>query len=392
MIEAAEALGKKVNVSAACRVLGVPRSTLYRARQPRTAPAPRPTSSRAMSQDEKAGVRAKLNSERFCDCAPREVYGTLLDEGVYHCHWRTMYRILEEHDEVRERRDQCRRPAAPKPALEATGPNQLWSWDITQLKGPNGVQYYLYVIIDVFSRYVVGWMIARQESAELAEKLISETCAKQGIGPEQLTLHADRGSTMRSKTVAQLLIDLGVAKSHSRPYTPTDNAYSEAQFKTLKYRPDYPEEFKEGINQGRNWARAFFGWYNQEHRHTGLGLMTPETVHYGRVESVRRKRQEVLDAAYAAHPERFVGGRPTPPQLPKEVWINQPAKGHDEVSHSVGSANSAIESGTQAEVSNPTLASSDESKCRARVKRVRKGIDKSRILHSKSQPELSQSC
>jgi putative transposase len=198
------------------------------------------------------------------------VYGTLLDEGIYHCHWRTMYRILEEHDEVRERRDQCRRPAAPKPALEATGPNQLWSWDITQLKGPGGVQYYLYVIIDVFSRYVVGWMIAREESAELAEKLISETCAKQGIEPDQLTLHADRGSAMRSKTVAQLLIDLGVAKSHSRPYTPTDNAYSEAQFKTLKYRPDYPREF-EGINQARDWARAFFGWYNQEHRHTGLG-------------------------------------------------------------------------------------------------------------------------
>ena len=391
MIEAAEAQGQIVNVSAACRVLGVPRSTLYRARKPRTPPAPRPTSSRAMSQDEKAEVRAKLNSERFCDCAPREVYGTLLDEGIYYCHWRTMYRILEEHDEVRERRDQCRRPAAPKPTLEATGPNQLWSWDITQLKGPNGVQYYLYVIIDVFSRYVVGWMIAREESAELAEKLISETCAKQGIERDQLTLHADRGSAMRSKTVAQLLIDLGVAKSHSRPYTPTDNAYSEAQFKTLKYRPDYPQEF-EGITQAGAWARAFFGWYNGEHRHTGLGLMTPEAVHYGRVESVRQKRQKVLDAAYAAHPERFVGGRPTSPQLPKKVWINQPTKDHDEVSHSAGSATSDIESGTQASTSNLALVCLDESEHLTRSKRVPKEIDKLSISHSILQSELSQSC
>jgi putative transposase len=344
-----------------------------------------------MSQDEKAEVRAKLNSERFCDCAPREVYGTLLDEGIYYCHWRTMYRILEEHDEVCERRDQCRRPAAPKPALEATGPNQLWSWDITQLKGPNGVQYYLYVIIDVFSRHVVGWMIAREESAELAEKLISETCAKQGIEPDQLTLHADRGSAMRSKTVSQLLIDLGVAKSHSRPYTPTDNAYSEAQFKTLKYRPDYPQEF-EGITPARDWARAFFGWYNREHRHTGLGLMTPETVHYGRVESVRQKRQEVLDVAYAAHPERFVGGRPTPPRLPKEVWINQPTKDHDQLSHSAGSATRDIEPGAQAGTRDLTAVSLDESEHLVRSKRVPNEIDKLGISHSKLQPELSQSC
>jgi putative transposase len=318
------------------------------------------------------------------------VYGTLLDEGIYHCHWRTMYRILEEHDEVRERRDQCRRPVAPKPALEATGPNQLWSWDITQLKGPNGIQYYLYVIIDVFSRYVVGWMIARQESAELAEKLISETCAKQGIEPDQLTLHADRGSAMRSKTVAQLLIDLGVAKSHSRPYTPTDNAYSEAHFKTLKYRPDYPDEF-EGMLQARHWARDFFGWYNQEHRHTGLGLMTPATVHYGQVESVKQKRQQVLDAAYAAHPERFVGGRPTPPQLPREVWINQPMKEHDEIGHSAESGTSDIQPETQARSSDLMLLNLDEREHLTRPEQALDQTDKMSILHSKLQPELSQS-
>ena len=314
----------------------------------------------------------------------------LLDEGVYHCHWRTMYRILEEHDEVRERRDQCRRPAAPRPALEATGPNQLWSWDIARLKGPNGTQYYLYVIIDIFSRYVVGWMIAKQESAELAEKLIDETCAKQGIEPDQLTLHADRGSTMRSKTVAQLLMGLGVAKSHSRPYTPTDNAFSEAHFKTLKYRPDYPDEF-DGVFQARQWARDFFGWYNQEHRHTGLGLMTPATVHYEEAETVREKRQEVLDAAYAAHPERFVSGKPTPPQLPGEVWINQPKKEDQEPSHSIESATSNTEPDAQAGSSGLMLVFVDEFGYEVRLQQTLDPSERMSISHSKLHPELSQS-
>jgi putative transposase len=389
-MEAAEALGKRVSVSEACRVLGVPRSSLYRARKPKAAPDPRPTPSRALSQEEKAEVRARLNSERFCDYAPREVYGTLLDEGTYYCHWRTMYRILEEHNEVHERRDQCRRPAAAKPALEATGPNQLWSWDITRLKGPNGVQYYLYVIIDVFSRYVPGWMIARRESAELAEELISETCAKQGIEPDQLTLHADRGSAMRSKTVAQLLIDLGVAKSHSRPYTPTDNAYSEAHFKTLKYRPDYPDEF-EGMSQARHWARAFFGWYDHEHHHTGLALMTPATVHYGQVESVREKRQQTLDAAYAAHPERFVGGRPTSPQLSEQVWINQPTTEHDEVSHSAGSAASDVDPEGQGRSSGLALFVLGADEYLATPEQPLIQTSKMGILHPKLEPELSQS-
>jgi putative transposase len=390
MIEAAEALGERLSVSVACRVLGVPRSTLYRARKPKTRSVPRPTPPRALSQEEKAEVRAKLNSERFCDCAPREVYSTLLDEGIYHCHWRTMYRILEEHDEVRERRDQCRRPAVPRPALEATGPNQLWSWDIARLKGPNGIQYYLYVIIDVFSRYVVGWMIARRESAELAEQLISETCAKQGIEPDQLTLHADRGSAMRSKTVAQLLMDLGVAKSHSRPYTPTDNAFSEAHFKTLKYRPDYPDEF-DGAFHARQWARDFVGWYNQEHHHTSLALMTPATVHYDQAETVREKRQDVLDAAYAAHPERFVGGRPAPPQLPEEVWINHPNKEHEEASHSIESATRDTDPEAHARSSSLMFVSLAELRHSARLKQALDSSERMSISHSKLQPELSQS-
>jgi putative transposase len=327
MIEAAQELGETVGVSEACRVLGVPRSSLYRARKPRRASPPRPPP-RALAAEEKAEVRAVLNGERFWDWAPREVYATLLDEGEYLCHWRTMYRILEEHDEVRERRNQRRHPAPVKPELRATGPNQLWSWDITQLRGPKGVHYYLYVILDVFSRFVPGWMIAERELARLAEQLIAETCAKQGIARDQLVLHSDRGSPMRSKTVAQLLFDLGVAKSHSRPYTPTDNPYSESQFKTMKYRPDYPQRFTERDGACR-WAREFFGWYNHEHHHSGLGLMTPAAVHYGLAEAVYERRRQVLAAAYAAHPERFVGGQPTPPRWPAEVWINPQETSHE---------------------------------------------------------------
>jgi putative transposase len=327
MIQAAEELGERVGVSEACRVLGVPRSSLYRARKPRLASPPRPAPPRALSAEEKAEVRAVLNGERFCDSAPREVYGTLLDEGEYLCHWRTMYRILEEYGEVRERRNQRRHPISVKPELRATGPNQLWSWDITQLRGPRGVHYYLYVILDVFSRFVPGWMVAERELAGLAEQLISETCAKQGIEKKQLVLHSDRGSAMRSKTVAQLLIHLGVAKSHSRPYTPTDNPYSESQFKTMKYRPAYPERFV-GRQEARRWAREFFGWYNHEHHHSRLGLMTPGSVHYGLAETIHEQRRQVMATAYVAHPERFVRGEPVPPRWPDEVWINPPQNRH----------------------------------------------------------------
>lgn len=345
MMEAAEELGATVGVWQACRALSVSRSSLYWARKPKEAPLPRPTPARALSPEEQAAVRAILNSDQFCDEAPREVYATLLDRGEYYCHWRTMYRVLEKYDEVHERRNQRRYPATSKPELHATGPNELWSWDITQLRGPNGSQYYLYTFVDVFSRYVPGWMIAKRESAKLAEQLIAATCSKQGIKPEQLVLHSDRGSAMRSKTVAQLLIKLGVAKSHSRPYTPTDNPFSEAQFKTMKYRPDYPQAFAE-MKDARSWARDFFHWYNHEHHHTGLALMTPATVHYGQVETVYQQRQQVLAAAYAAHPERFVRGKPKPSRPSEEVWINQPQDMH-QVTDLARSAASDREPGAQ---------------------------------------------
>lgn len=324
-MQSAAQLGHQVGVARACRTLSVPRSSLYRSQQPQPTAKPRPTPARALSPEERDEVRQVLNSERFQDSSPRQVYATLLDEdGIYLCHWRTMYRILAEHDEVRERRNQRQHPLYAKPELLATAPNQLWSWDITKLKGPvTWSYYYLYVILDVFSRYVVGWLIAEQESAALAETLIAETCAKQGIEPEQLTLHADRGSSMRSKLVAQLLADLGVTKTHSRPYTANDNPYSEAQFKTMKYRPDFPDRFG-SLLDARSWARAFFDWYNHHHRHSSLGLMAPALVHYGQAPAVQLKRQQILQRTYAAHPERFVRGLPTPPPLPTEVWINKP--------------------------------------------------------------------
>jgi putative transposase len=277
-----------------------------------------------LTSAEKVTVREVLNSERFQDSAPRQVYATLLDEGIYYCHWRTMYRILAEYGEVRERRNQLRHPVYEKPELLATGPNQVWSWDITRLRGPiKWSYYYLYVLIDIFSRYIVGWLIAPQESEALARQLISESCDKQQIARDQLTLHADNGSPMIAKSTAQLLDELGVGKSHSRPHTSNDNPYSEAQFKTMKYRPDYPQRFG-SMQNARAWAQRFFEWYNHEHRHTGLALMTPATVHYGLAGQVNEKRQQVLQDAYAQHPERFVKGVPIPPQLPEAVWINPP--------------------------------------------------------------------
>jgi putative transposase len=273
---------------------------------------------------EQERVREVLNSERFQDQAPREVYAQLLDDEQYLCSWRTMYRILEQHDEVCERRNQLRHPVYAKPELLATGPNQVWSWDISRLRGPSkGIYYYLYVIIDIFSRYVVGWMIAEVETAELAEQLIAEACAKQGVQRAQLTVHADNGSPMIAKSVAILLADLGVAKSHSRPHVSNDNPYSEAQFKTLKYHPDYPERFG-SVPDARSWARTFFHWYNHKHHHTGLGLLTPADVHAGRAEAIRQKRQAVLQRAFDAHPERFVNGVPQPDELPQAAWINPP--------------------------------------------------------------------
>ena len=324
MRHTAEQLAPSMGVTTACQVLGVPRSSLYWARQPKEAAKARPKPSRALSDQERTEVRAVLNSERFQDAPPRQVYATLLDEQTYLCHWRTMYRILNEHNEVRERRNQLQHARSAKPELATTGPNQLWSWDITRLRGPaKWHYYYLYVILDVFSRYVVGWLLAEQESATLAETLIAESCAKQHIARDELTLHADRGGPMKAKTVAQLLIDLGITKSHSRPHVPDDNPYSEAQFKTLKYHPDFPGRFG-SFQKALSWTRRFFPWYNHQFYHSSLGLLTPASVHYGQAETILEQRQQVLQVAYEAHPERFVQGSPQPPSLPAEVWINQP--------------------------------------------------------------------
>jgi len=257
-----------------------------------------------------------LTSERFCDLSPREVWTKLLHEGTYLCSVRTMYRVLAENAAVRERRNQLRHPEYKKPELVATAPNRVWSWDITKLKGPSTWSYfYLYVIMDIFSRKTVGWMVAARESATLAVKLIGESCEREGISQDQLTVHADRGSSMRSKPVAFLLSDLGVTKTHSRPYTSTDNPYSEAQFRTLKYRPEFPERFG-SIEDARVFCREFFDWYNGEHHHTGIGLLTPHQMHSGQAEQISIQRQEVLSEFYRRHPERFVKGEPAVPWRP----------------------------------------------------------------------------
>jgi putative transposase len=307
-----------------CAALAVARATFYRRRRGPLHTC-RPAPARALSSAERQAVLDQLHEPRFVDLAPREVYATLLDENRYLCSVSTMYRLLRWASEVRERRAQARRVAYRKPELVATAPNQLWSWDITKLMGPaKWTYFYLYVILDVFSRYVVGWMIAERESAALAAELIAETCRRQGIQPGQLNVHADRGKPMTSLTLAQKLADLGVNKTHSRPHVSDDNPFSEAQFKTLKYRPDFPERF--GSAQD---ARSFFGdlfpWYNTEHHHVGLGLHTPHDVHYGLAHDVRQRRSLVLAAAHQLHPERFVRGVPTPPALPAEVWINPPS-------------------------------------------------------------------
>jgi putative transposase len=319
-------LAAAVGMRRAAEAFDVPRATLYRAQQlpPLGPPVPRPAPPRALTAEEHQAVLAVLHSERFVDVAPKAVYATLLDEGRYLCSWRTMYRVLAGAAEVRERRDQLRHPTYAKPELLATGPNQVWSWDITKLLGPvKWTYYYLYVILDIFSRYVVGWMVAHRESATLAERLIAATCEKQGIRAGELTIHADRGAAMTSKSVALLLADLGVTRTHSRPHVSDDNPYSEAQFKTLKYHPTFPERFG-AVQDARAFCQGFFLWYNTEHRHDALGLLTPEAVHYGRVDAILEQRRTVLAAAYAAHPERFVRKPPEPLTPPTAAWINPP--------------------------------------------------------------------
>lgn len=326
MMAAIKTLGPELGVVAVCAALGVARAWYYRHLRPMHGPWKKKTSARALPAEELQAVLAVLHEPRFVDLAPSEIYATLLDEGRYLCSERTMYRVLAANQEVRERRNQLRHPHYAAPELLATAPNQLWSWDITKLHGPTKWTYfYLYVILDVFSRYVVGWLVADAESKVLAERLIRETCQRQGIVPGQLTVHADRGSSMKSKPVAFLLADLGVTKSHSRPHVSNDNPFSEAQFKTLKYRPDFPDRFG-CIEDGRAHTKDFIDWYNLEHHHTGLGLFTPHDVHHGLAEKRHAARAIVLEAAHLAHPERFVRGVPAPLPLPTEVWINKPAK------------------------------------------------------------------
>lgn len=338
MLNAAVELAQVTGMAEACRILNIPRSTLYRIRQPEQAEredslpvgkSQRTKPARALSSAEREEVRNLLNSERFQDQSPRQVYAALLDEDEYLCHWRTMYRVLEEHEEVKERRNQLRHPSYAKPELLATGPNQLWSWDITRMRGPvTWSYYYLYVMLDVFSRYVVAWLLAERESATLAQELVAAAYTKQNIEPGQLTIHADRGAPMMAKTMAMLMSDLGINESHSRPHVSDDNPYSEAQFHTLKYRPGYPDRFG-SLSDARSWCEGFFPWYNNEHHHSALHLLTPADVHYGRAEEKLAQRQVVLQRAYALHPERFVNGSPTMPQLPAAVWINRPVATDD---------------------------------------------------------------
>lgn len=329
--DGAEQLMPVIGRKGACAAVGLSRATHYR-RHPVTAascpPAPKKTPARqqprALSAAERARVLAVLHSERFVDAAPATVYATLLDEGVYLCSESTMYRLLRAAGETGDRRRQATHPATVKPELVAHAPNRVWSWDITKLHGPaKWTYYYLYVILDIYSRCVIGWMVASRESATLAERLIADTVEKQRIGRDQLSLHADRGSSMVSKSVAFLLADLGITKSHSRPHCSNDNPYSEAQFKTLKYRPDFPATFG-SIQDASTFCEEFFHWYNHDHRHSGIGMHTPASVHYGHASQIHAARSTVLDAAYQTHPERFVRKPPEPPSPPATAWINRP--------------------------------------------------------------------
>ncbi len=333
-MDAVLALAPQVGTRNACTALGVARATFYRQRpvfgpapQPAEVPAPIPLRTappRALSEQERNRVLAVLQEERFQDRAPAAVHATLLDPGQYLCSTRTMYRLLHQLGESRERRDQLVHPPYRKPELLATAPNQVWSWDITKLRGPvKWTYFYLYVILDIFSRYVTGWMVAPRETAELAKQFIEETIRKHQVPAGQLNIHADRGRVMTSKPVAFLMADLGVTKTHSRPYVSDDNPYSESQFRTMKYRPEFPDRFG-CIQDSRAFCQQFFHWYNQEHRHSGIGLLTPAAVHFGEAQTVLAHRQVVLDSAYQAHPDRFVQRPPKPLPLPSQVWINKP--------------------------------------------------------------------
>lgn len=309
-------------VAELCKTLGISRSGYYRFGKLKSADRRKPP--RKLTAVERASVLNVLNSERYQDEAVPTVHIRLLDEGTYLCSQRTMYRILKAEKQVQQRRHEREHPVYQKPELLATGPNQVWSWDITKVKGPKPWIFYdLYVVIDLFSRCVVAWCLTEYESGEQARALIGAACAREGIRKNQLIVHSDRGRAMRSKCLADLLGELGVGRSFNRPHVSNDNPYSESHFKTLKYRPEYPERFGSS-EDARNHMRAFFQWYNTEHRHSGIAMMTPADVHAGRADDVRSKRQAVLDAAYQKHPERFVKGAPQVRGVPEEVWINKP--------------------------------------------------------------------
>ena len=313
-----------VGIVAACLTLGVSRASYYRAQKPKREPKPRPRPARALTDEERARVLATLDDKPFMDKAPAQVYAKLLEDGEYLCSERTMYRVLAEHDQVRERRAQRRHPEFVKPQLVATAPNQVWSWDTTKLPGPTkGMYFTLYVIVDIFSRYIVGWQVTKRESAVVAQALIEACCKRQRVARGQLTIHADRGSPMVAKSTAQLYVDLGIAKSHSRPHTSNDNPYSESNFRTLKYRPDMPERLG-SVEHARQVVRDLVDWYNDDHYHVGLALLHPVDVHHGRVANIVAARQRVLDDAHARHPERFVRGRPMQKSPPAAAWINPP--------------------------------------------------------------------
>ena len=320
-----------IGIAAACRAAGKSRATHYRAGQgPKLGPPPpRPRAANALTDAEVDALLELLRSERFRDLAPAQVWAMLLDDDIYLGSISTMYRVLRSNGEVRERRLQAIHPTRSRPELMATAPNQCWSWDITKLRGPDrGVWFDLYVIIDIFSRYVVDWMVAPGESAALAEAFIARAVAGQGIAPGTLTIHADRGTSMTSKPVAELLADLGIGRTHSRPHVSNDNPYSEAAFKTLKYCPAFPDRFG-SIEDARAFCEQFFNYYNHEHRHSGIGLHTAASVHHGTAVEVRAKRAVTLDAAYAANPARFRHRRPTPPKIPTVAWINKPTIEND---------------------------------------------------------------
>ena len=319
-------------MGSACKAIGWSRACFYRQQSPTPQTPPRPKApgrrgdKRALAPAQEERILALLNSERFLDCSPRQVWATLLDEGVYLCSWRTMYRLLARSQQVKERRTLRRHPKYVRPELAASGPNQVWTWDITYLKGPvRGEFLYLYVAMDLYSRLVVGWLLADRECAELAKRLLEQSYRKHQVQPGKLTIHADRGAPMKSKSVHQLLSDLKVCASHSRPRVSNDNPFSEAGFKTMKYSPDFPARFA-GLSEAESFCREYFVWYNEEHYHTGIALLTPAQVHYGEAQSVLARRQATLDAAFSEFPERFGNRRPKSGSLPKTVWINQPAE------------------------------------------------------------------